>query len=666
MSISVHMIFNAHLDPIWLWPWQAGLDSALATCRSACDRLDAHPDLVFTRGEAWVHAMVEQTDPALFARIREHVAAGRWEIIGGWWIQPDCNLPSGFGFERQIALGQRWFRERFGRVPRTAYNVDSFGHCATLPGLLRAAGQDRYVMMRPQEHELALPARLFRWRGYDDGPEVTCFRIAGAYCHRDLSEGIIRRCVEGLPAGLAHTMCFAGVGDHGGGPTEAQIAWVRAHADAFDGLRLEFSSVERFFDAVEPECESLPLVVGELQHHAIGCFTVHRAVKTGVRRAEHLLRQAEVLDPDADLSEAWRHVVFNQFHDTLGGTCLPSAYAQVDAQLGCARAVADERLHLALRRRLAALPDDRRQRVVAANASDARFDGWVEFEPWLDWRPWAPGTALVDEQGSAVPYQRLASEATSNGLCRLLFPLTAEPGALRVLRIVPDAGWSVDRHVPPPCPPPWSLDLVSDPSDTWSHGLDRYAEEPVARAVWDAPQPADSGPLMASVLQAGRLGASDLLAEWRVYRDEPCTELRLRVMWLARHAVLKLTLPLPAPVADRLDGIPGGSLRRANDGCERPLRDWTWLGPDLAVVCPDVFALDATRARVRLTLLRSPLMAHHDPHPAAAPRATVADQGGHEFRFRFWYGAAATPEQLETTALGWQRPLVLADLTRGM
>ncbi len=84
--ITVHLILNAHIDPVWLWPWAAGVDETIATCRSACDRLDANPDAIFTRGEAWGYRMVETIDPELFARIRGHVASGRWEIVGGWWI----------------------------------------------------------------------------------------------------------------------------------------------------------------------------------------------------------------------------------------------------------------------------------------------------------------------------------------------------------------------------------------------------------------------------------------------------------------------------------------------------------------------------------------------------------------------------------------------------
>lgn len=693
--ITVHLIFNAHIDPIWLWPWQAGLDEALATCRSACDRLDAHPDLVFTRGEAWVYQQIETVDPGLFDRIVRHVAAGRWEIAGGWWIQPDCNLPSGFAMQQQIRLGQQYFRDRFDLVPRIAYNVDSFGHAATLPGLMREAGQDRYIMMRPQEHEMSLPARLFRWRGYDNGEEVVTFRIAGAYTTGSMSVEHVQRALTDLPPAVEHTMCFVGVGDHGGGPTEAQIAWCREHMDAIPGCRLAFSSPQRFFDAVAAQTDALPVVTGELQQHAIGCYSVMRVVKVAVRRAEHRLRQAEMMPlAGADryrLHEAWQRVCFHHFHDTLGGTCLPSAYPQVLDQLGFATAIADERLQSGLRGMMHKLPDDRLQRTVLYNAADAGFAGYVECEPWLGWQQWQPGWRLLDEQGAPVATQVLQPEALSNGLTRLLLHLEIEPRAWRVLRIerangdpaAPrveahsdalsnDAGVAVGpaglRLWPDASLPLPHLELIEDASDTWSHGLDRYAETPLETARWDAPAIVDSGPLMASLLQSGSIGCSRLQAEWRVYAGEPFVELRLRLHWAETHKLLKLRLDLPGAVAQRRDGIMGGSLQRPNDGRELPLRDWTLLalqdGRSVGVVCPDVYAVDATPERLRLTLLRSALMAHHDPHPGQAARRTVSDQGVHEFRFRFL--SSADGAVLEAHALMLQRPPVYADLTRGM
>jgi len=705
---TVHLVFNAHIDPVWLWPWPAGLDAVLATCRSACDRLDAHPDLVFTRGDAWAYEQVERVDPALFERIRKHVEAGRWAIVGGWWIQPDCNFPSDFALRKQIEVGKEYLEKRFGFFPKVAYNVDSFGHAAGLPGLMREAGQDGYVMMRPQEHEMKLPARLFRWRGFEGGPEVVTFRIARAYTtwSPDAREHI-RASLTELPDGVDHTMCFLGLGDHGGGPTEAQIAWLKENWGAFEGARLEFSSPQRFFDAVRPQFARLPLVTGELQYHAIGCYTVCRSVKVGVRRGEHRLRQAEVAlrhdpapDPQADaqLHSAWKDVVFNHFHDTLGGTCIPSAYEQVESQSGRARSTADAVIQYALRRRIADLPDDPMQRVVLFNASDRPFSGYTEIEPWIGWRSWQPTWRLIDEKGGAVRHQSAACEAVVNGLVRLVAKVHVEPGGLRVLRIDESgrAGEPIGLRNPVTAGVDWinngdgiaanlaarqlrlgdrvlaapRLDLVEDLSDTWSHGLDRYPEAAQASAGWSEPCLAESGPVMAALVQQGRFGRSWALAEYRVYAGEPFVELLLRVHWAERHRVLKLVLPLPSGGVRRRDGVPGGAIDRPLDGAERPVRDWTLLhlsdGGKVAALSPDVFALDATPQRVRLTLLRSPRMAHHDPCRRSDPRDRFADQGEHGFRFRLYAGEGLPEEYLDEQALMLHRPLVMADLTRGM
>jgi len=694
--MNVHIILNAHVDPVWLWPWQAGLDEALATCRSACDRLDHHPDIVFTRGEAWIYDAVERVDPSLFARIVAHVKAGRWEIVGGWWIQPDCNAPSGWALKRQIEVGQRYFQSRFGILPKIGYNVDSFGHAATLPKMLRDHGQEYYVMMRPQEHELALPARLFRWRGYKDGPEVIGFRIASAYCTRELTLHHVEQALTELPEGINDTMCFVGLGDHGGGPTEEQIAWIREHENAIPGARLIFSSPSKFFESILPYSDSLPLVTGELQMHAVGCYSVHREIKTALRRAEHIVYQAETHAAktiNADLLEkAWHHVSFAQFHDTIGGTCLPSAYRQIVDQLGFASSLSDEALQFELRRKIVNLPDVARQRIVAWNASDRPWSGHLEFEPWLEHQVWTDHCRLIDENGSAVPYQRMQSEAqTTEGITRLLFPAELAPSALTTLqidrsenqahaplnfavlgengRLSNDTGvtWTTSLlswtglSVPAP-----ALHLIDDKTDTWSHGVDRYAEDVTDTARWQEAEVVDKGPLMASAIQHGSIGESRLTAEWRVYAGSNAIELRLQVHWLEKSKVLKLVVPANMGPR-RTDGILGGNLERSNVGKEAPLRDWTLLevqGTTLGIAAPEVYALDATSDRVRFTLLRSPWLAWHDPHPGNSPRAVVADQGVHEFRFHFIAGTAAS--DLDTLAVGLQRPPLMADVTRGM
>lgn len=710
--ITVHVVFNAHIDPVWLWPWQSGLDTLLATCRSACDKLDVHPDLHFTRGEAWAYTEIERIDPALFDRIRRHVDAGRWHVVGGWWIQPDCNGPGAAGFRKQIELGKAYFERAFGAFPRIAYNVDSFGHAATLPGFMHAAGQDRYVFMRPQEHEMSLPSRVFRWRGFEDGPEVVAFHIAGAYATRHITLDHVRASLAGMPVGIDHTMCLVGLGDHGGGPTERQIVWCREHANAIDGCRLVFSSPPLFFNAIADRVASLPLVVGELQHHAVGSYSVHRPVKVAVKRAEHRLVQAAVMrtrDPHPDaagetaLDDAWRWVCFGHFHDTYGGTCIPSAYEQVHAQLGYSFTVADEMLQRSLRRLAASLPDDRLQRIILFNASDGPYDGYAMHEPWLEGEPWQPHSRLLDEHGRVVPHQVMDPECLvpcdRPYFVRLLFRVRVEPGAMRVLRIdsacehtqtagAPLVEATTDRiathggtaasllgdgalcfaggeSLPLP-----RLELVDDPTDTWTHEVNRYSDVVVARPVWTLTRTPDTGPLMASLLHSGRIGNSDVVGEYRVFAGEPYVEWLLRVYWNERHKLLKLTLPMPAPLESRWDGIAGGAIARSPDGKERPLQDRTLLaladGRRIGVVCPDVFALDATAAAVRFTLLRSPKMAHHVPFDDPDRRCVYADQGHHEFRFRFFCGDALTGGMLDRHSKMLNAPPLAADLTRGM
>ena len=178
---------------------------------------------------------------------------------------------------------------------------------------------------------------------------------------------------------------------------------------------------------------------------------------------------------------------------------------------------------------------------------------------------------------------------------------------------------------------------------------------------------------MASLAINGRLNQSNIAAEWRVLADEPFIELRLSIDWNERHKILKLSFNLPSTVSNRIDGIPGLYLDRESDGKETPLRDWTRLtlqsGQMLGVVCPDVFAADADPHRLRLTLLRSCVMANHNPFDLSKPgpfRLVYSDRGSHHFRFRFTAGPDVNIDNLNTQATMFQRPPIIAELTRGM
>lgn len=700
---TVHLIFNAHLDPVWLWPWTAGVDECLNTCYTMCNTLDRHPDIIFTRGEAWVYEQVRRHDPALFKRIVKHIKAGHWSVVGGWWIQPDCNLPGAENMHQQIALGKAWFKKHLGRFPRIGYNVDSFGHSAALPDIMAAHGQDNYVFMRPMAHEATLPARVFRWRGRAGGKVVTTFRIANGYCtifQPTLDH--IESALKDLPNGVDHTMCFLGVGDHGGGPNEAIIAWCRENMNAMPGVKFEFSSPERYFKAIAPVRHKLPLVTGELQMHAIGCYTVHRPVKLGVRRAENTLAQAESALAAATpaerkaaapaLASAWENLCFNSFHDTLGGSCTPSAARAADDQLAGAKAAAETVLSETFRRRAHGLPLDPRQRLVIANYTAEKFTDFVEHEPWLEWTHWKPDWCLLDERNRPVPHQIIEPETLMPDTTRVLFPLELTPGALRTVRIARNS-----KGQPAPlkgAAPNFTLALnadgsgtlmadgaacalpeprlIEDKSDTWSHGIDRFAGPQLDHAHWDEPTQVETGPLRHLWRVTGRIGDSRLCADWRRYRGQNFYELRLRINWHEHHRLLRLSWNPGAAITAREDGISGGGLPRASDGRELPLRDRSLLkladGKRAGLVAPEVFAVSGDAKEVHLTLLRSCPFAHHDPMilPPHLPHVNWADQGDHTFDLRFLPAGRVTAAQLDRHALHLQQRPVAADLTRGM
>ncbi|HLH99584.1 MAG TPA: glycoside hydrolase family 38 C-terminal domain-containing protein [Acidimicrobiales bacterium] len=365
---QVLAIPNAHIDPVWIWDWREGMREVLATFEAAADRLDEYPDLSFAASSAAYYRWVEEMDPDLFERIRAHVAGGRWELVGGQWIEPDCNLPSGESVCRQLLYSQRYFHAAFGRTATVAYNIDSFGHAASLPQLFRQAGLDAYVMMRPQEHEKSLPGPLFRWRGVD-GTELLTYRITEAYqtglprsaratieAEQALLEGRADALLEAASQNATPEMFFVGVGDHGGGPTKVSIDKVHELAERTSGT-VTFGSIAGYFRQVtgDPAAGvSLPVVDGDLHMHAVGCYSVVAWLKQANIQAETELVAAEKLASMCELltgrrlevrdslRAAWEQVLFGQFHDSLGGTCTEEVCEDLRLLYGRARAVADD------------------------------------------------------------------------------------------------------------------------------------------------------------------------------------------------------------------------------------------------------------------------------------------------------------------------------------
>ena len=177
---QVHLICNAHIDPVWLWEWEEGAAEAISTFRTAAELAENDKAFIFNHNEVTLYKWVQEYEPSLFKKIQKLVKQGKWHIMGGWYLQPDCNMPSGESFVRQILLGNNYFKKYFGVKPKTAINFDSFGHSQGLVQILAKSGYDSYLFGRPTWEWFDLKNHKFVWVGFD-GSEIMATRFLGWY-----------------------------------------------------------------------------------------------------------------------------------------------------------------------------------------------------------------------------------------------------------------------------------------------------------------------------------------------------------------------------------------------------------------------------------------------------------------------------------------------------
>ncbi|MEQ4722748.1 glycoside hydrolase family 38 C-terminal domain-containing protein [Nonomuraea sp. B19D2] len=663
---TLHMIGNAHLDPVWLWPWQEGYQEARATFWSAIHRMDEYPDFVFTCDQVVLLSWVEESDPELFARIKERVAEGRWVNVGGWWVEPDCNMPSGESFARQGLYGQRYLKEKFGVTATVGMNADPFGHNAMLPAILRGQGMDSYCFLRPGPHESELPGTMFWWES-PDGSRVLAYRIPFEYCSPPGEvAGQTEKALGQLDRSLGDLMIFYGVGNHGGGPTKANIESIHRYDRMGTFGELTMSSPRRYFDEMakrlgEQGMAELPVWRDDLQHHAAGCYSSHSGIKAWQRRAQAALLSAERWaavaghDVREELGRAWKQVLFNQFHDVLPGSAIEPAYDDARDQLGEAVAISKRiitRAHNVIARDIDVPEQPGTQPVVVFNPHPWPVTTRVEMQYGL-----APtGVRVVDADGRDVPCQRTQPVATTDDKGRGATVFQAELPALGYrlyrlrqgetpytsgltaseqhiendvlrLEIDPETGWLaglLDKRT--------GVDLVAgaagehtqicaDPTDTWGHRVVSY-DWPGEAMTTTRIVLRESGPLRARIRVEREWGRSTMAEEFILGVGDDAVEVRVTLDWREQAHLMKLRFPvaLESPVATY--EIPFGHLTRPIDSAEEPAQSWVDLsgaGAGLAVVNNAKHGYDVSPPApgrghsIGITAVRSPVYAWHDP-----------------------------------------------------
>ena len=665
------MIGNAHIDPVWLWQWREGYQEVKATFRSALDRLEETPEFVFTCACADYYRWVEENDPEMFGEIRARVAEGRWVIVGGMWIQPDMNAPAGESIARQLLYSQRYFKEKLGVTANVGYNVDTFGHNAMLPQLLKKSGIDNYVWMRPDIRENPdIPEGAMRWQA-PDGSEVLAYRICGegGYNRNHDVPGKIAEMLAfseriGVPA-----MCFYGVGNHGGGPTIENIREIRAFmAEDADGKSVSFASPVDYFRDLRASGAELPIWKSELQHHASGCYSTCSASKFLHRRTEGALLSMEALGVlsnrltghkmrEAFVEQAWQNLMFNEFHDIMGGCSLPEAMRDAEMQFAEAVSIAEREENAALQRISWKVDTIKGHPLRVRSKED--FGLWGvngQGTPVVVFNPHgfeAEGQVLVrravravrDDSGAAVACQLVRATRT-NGEdkwdsvfmakvpamgYRLYWVFLEEaeplPGGLKasetalendILRAEFDPLTGALTHL---VDKRTGRDALSAPAraklvdiehcDTWAHMVFKF-DKPAGMFSDAKITVMERGPVRASVRVTTAFGLSRLEQIYTLRDGSDQLEISVCIRMQEKHRMLKLCFPADA---DRsIAEIPYGALERVPNGDEEHCQRWVAVqggAGGLALINNGRYSYSVQDGELRMTLANTSAYADH-------------------------------------------------------
>lgn len=712
------MIGNAHLDPVWLWQWQEGFQEAKATARSALDRMKEYEDFVFTNSSAAMYEWIENNDPGMFAEIAQRVKEGRWVIVGGWWIQPDCNIPGGESFVRQGLYGQHYFKEKFGVTAKVGYNVDSFGHFGMMPQILKKQDMDYYMMMRPMPNEKGLPNRLFYWES-DDGSKVLTWRIPFEYntWGKDV-EKHIRRCMTELKDPFNDMAVFYGVGNHGGGPTKENIESLKRMNQSPEFPEIVLSNPNEFFEAMEKKGLPIPTVHDDLQHHASGCYAAHSGIKQWNRQAENKLMSAEKWSAFAQLVTgqpypknfdlAWKNVLFNQFHDILAGTSIEPAYEDARNMHGEAMSIGERGLNYAIQSlswNIGIEHEEGMKPIVVFNPHswDAKIN--IEHEVGVMKDPYV----LYDDKGNQVPYQLVQSQATAGGRFRISFIADLPAMGYRVYKVLTQAKSASEVKLTGPTIKASDTSLendrlrmdfdpktgfinslfdkkvnnelllkparpvvLEDKSDTWSHNVFHFNKE-IGDFKATSVRRVEHGPVKSVVRVTSEYGKSTLIQDFVMYRDLDYIDVKVTVDWREHFKMLKLVFPMNFIFTKQTYEIPYGFKEREHNGEEEPGQSWIDMTGILkeggtpygvSLINDAKYSYSIMNKELAITVLRSPIYAHHDPLvPEENGHYTFIDQGIQTFNYRIlphegsWETSGVVKRAWELN----QRPTVLIE-----
>ena len=465
-TANYHLTGNAHIDAAWLWPWTETVDVVKRTFTSAAQLMSEYPNYTFSQSAAAYSDWMADKYPVLNGQIAQRVKEGRWEIVGGMWVEPDLNLPDGESQVRQLLVGQAEFQKLYGVTAKIGWNPDSFGYNWQLPQIYKRSGVDYFVTQKMHWNDTnQLPLKLFWWQSPDGSKVLTYFPDDYAYTNLDptrLAASLAK--ARTRAPGMTSMLDLYGVGDHGGGPTRTMLDegqhWMEPGKVT---AKSEFGTALPYFQQVQAQLNpdsptwnygtlgagkahlptptadqiSVPTWKDELyfEYHR-GVYTTQAAHKRNMRESEEWTLNAEKaaaiasLDgkeyPQQELNEAWKKVLFNQFHDLAAGSGIATIYRDAQKDYDQVKLTTDKVTEESLQ--------------TIADRVDTRGKGDV---PVFVWNPlaWQRGglvevsvqmprsmdaISLVDAKGHVVPSQVLSSDPATHSF-RLLAQVPEVP-----------------------------------------------------------------------------------------------------------------------------------------------------------------------------------------------------------------------------------------------
>ncbi|MBB5337962.1 alpha-mannosidase [Tunturiibacter gelidoferens] len=742
---KIDLAGNSHIDAAWLWPRSETIDVVKRTFTTALQLMNEYPDYTFSQSAAQYTEWMAEKYPALNDQIRQRVKEGRWEIVGGMWVEPDLNLPDGESQVRQLLLGQRYFQQQYGVVARIGWNPDSFGYNWQTPQIYKRSGLDYFVTQKMHWNDTnQLPFRLFWWESPDGSKVLTYFptdyvhdNVNPTRISADFAESADRN------PGTTELLDLYGIGDHGGGPTRAMLDqadhWIAAGSKdhvAVPTMRYHtaqnyFTNVEKNLNPTSPTWDydniakgytappaangalGIPTWKDELyfEYHR-GVYTTQAAHKRNMRTSEVATLDAEKLAsfawldgqpyPNAELTESWKKITFNGFHDLAAGSGIAVIYK--DAQRDYTEVFnADKLITDASLKTLAdqidttgksgipvlvtnpmawqrsdtvflsvQLPDssdgiqihDSRNKpvlaqVVSHDAATHRFDilARVDNIPAL-------GYTVLHVEKSAPdthPYSALHVDEGPNsvtlGNAHIEAVIDRKSGCITSLKsktLIFDLVHEQEALAPNGCGN--QLQTFKDTPkqyDAWNidPGTLDGTMTPIANV--DSIAITDNGPLRKTIRITRTWQSSKFVQDISLDAGADTVRISNDIDWHETHVLLKAAFPLAATSGKATYEIPYGSIERPttrNNSWEKaqfevPAMRWADLGDDkqgLSILNDSKYGYDAVGNTLRITLLRSPTW----------PDAE-ADRGHQHFVYAL-YPHAGSWKQAQTVRRGYE------------